>query len=318
MSCPGVAGLAALVQEYYLDFDPETGIRTSSQNLKGPLKDGNGPSAALVKATLINCARSLEGTYLYPPGQGESGFEKVLDAENPKHVEGWGFPSLAHTLNFEFEDPPPQDPRWPRKSLLVFDRYALSSGDEPHEFSIDVAAGGFVKATLVYTDPPGPVRAAFDTDPVLMNDLDLKAKCPSSGCSTTLDESTWSSVSRADNVEQIPVGTNNPAQFEAAERIILEVSAHEVTTGPQPYALVVSGRGLTLIDEESTQPNWVPDWRSAAIVPGTFLLHNGFVRAGLGLASLFAVSVLLSFIWPVVQWLRKGPAENDSETIEIA
>lgn len=50
MSAPVIAGAATLVRQYYNDFNPLTGQR----NVKaGPLGDLYGPSAALLKATLL-------------------------------------------------------------------------------------------------------------------------------------------------------------------------------------------------------------------------------------------------------------------------
>lgn len=50
MSAPVIAGAALLVRQYYMEFNPVTGIKDMKNS---PLADGLGPSAALLKATLV-------------------------------------------------------------------------------------------------------------------------------------------------------------------------------------------------------------------------------------------------------------------------
>ena len=76
MSTPLTAGAAALARQYLME-------RRGFTN----------PCAALVKATLINGARSLT------PGQyGTGAFREVPPAPRPNNVEGWGQVNLAESL----------------------------------------------------------------------------------------------------------------------------------------------------------------------------------------------------------------------------
>lgn len=51
MAAPVIAGSALLVRQYYFEYNPMTGMKEAKQ---GPLSDELGPSAALIKATLIS------------------------------------------------------------------------------------------------------------------------------------------------------------------------------------------------------------------------------------------------------------------------
>ncbi len=66
MSAPLTAGAAALVREYYTDIE---GLAS--------------PSAALIKATLLNGAEDMN------PGQYGTGAGREM-AKAPNNVEGWG------------------------------------------------------------------------------------------------------------------------------------------------------------------------------------------------------------------------------------
>lgn len=314
MSCPGIAGLAALVRQYFREIDPHSGTRNISNS---PLRDRRGPSAALVKATLINSARTLTGVYSFRPGIGKPlQMEYVQNAPNPRHVEGFGLPALNNTLLFDTSLKSTSDDT-SRKSLWIMDRYAFVDGSESHVFTLRVVAKASLKCTLVYTDPPGPLTPAFDRQPVLVNDLDLEIEfeclvkdgyntsIPDATSNTRVrcpeklqDNGTWTSASRVDNVEQVPTLTNEPWTF--AESVIakVRVKAQKISIGPQPYALVISGFGISrAIDGEWAAPNWSPDWTATANIPQSLhvaqrkVLTGGLAAAGV-LAGLFALTIV--------------------------
>lgn len=329
MACPGIAGLAALVRQYYREINPHSGKRSISE---GPLADGRGPSAALVKATLINSCRSLPGVYSYRPDIGRPlEMQYIQEAENPRHVEGFGLPSLNNTLLFQ-SDRVASDSR--SKSLFVMDRYALTDGDAPHVFTFNIASGGTLKCTLVYTDPPGPVSPAFNRQPVLVNNLDLEAefRCSSGEYENAtvqsllhgtencpedyFKNSTWTSASNVDNVEQIPSMTNEPFHFGQAARARLVVKAQNIEMGPQPYALVVSGFGITEApDGEWTSPNWIPDWTAMASRPQSFKsLQNQVLTGGLTAAGvLFGLFILTILVGCVTSAKKRRRAREEQE-----
>lgn len=236
MSCPGIAGLAVLVRHYYFDYDPISGSRDTT---RGPLSDGKGPSAALIKATIISSCRSLDNPSL-----------SALP-ETRKFFEGFGRPNLDNVLNFEDNN----------LSLFPFDRHQLES-NETHEFVFRVKQGGAVKATLVWTDPPGPVAVRGDSTSALVNDLDLIWSC-STGTNATCPFVSQSSSSRLDNVEQVPVGSDLVV-FPDEATLAIAVRGVDVSMGPQPYSLVVSGIGLELLD--SPEQNWIPPWTDRSVL----------------------------------------------------
>lgn len=136
MATPLVAGTATLVREFYTDLEAIT------------------PSAALIKATLLNGASDIT------PGQYGTGSTREIPAPpRPNNVEGWGrvdleaslFPTPPRTLKYQDETP------------------GLSTG-ETHIYTFDVDNGTVpLRASLVWTDyPASPVAGGG-----LVNDLDL-------------------------------------------------------------------------------------------------------------------------------------------------
>ena len=158
MATPLVAGCAALVREYLAE---ERQLTT--------------PSAALVKAMLINGALDVTGQYV-PSETGGI----------PNNSEGFGRVDMAATLSDSVH--------------LRDEGTALDTGDE-ETTTFTVGGGAALKVTLVWTDRPGPT---------LQNDLDLIVRTADgqerhgnvSPSSTAFD--------RDNNVEQV-VWENLPA-----------------------------------------------------------------------------------------------------------
>jgi hypothetical protein len=190
MATPIVAGCAAIVRQYY---------RT---------RHGLNPTAALVKATLINGATDLIGQYM--PSEA-AGF--------PNNTEGFGRIDMVNTVG-----PHPSG----RKIWFWDEHIALDTGDE-ERFAIDIAEeGAALKATLVWTDPPSEA---------LQNDLDLIIRTADGqerhgNISPQAEE-----FDRVNNVEQI-VWENLPEG-----RLEIIVHAHRITLFPQSFALVIRSDG---------------------------------------------------------------------------
>ncbi len=121
MATPLVAGCTALVREYIIE---ERQIAT--------------PSAALIKAMLVNGAQDIAGQYV-PSETGGI----------PNNSEGFGRVDMAATLNASVQ--------------LQDEATELDTGDE-ETITVAVNSGASLKVTLVWTDRPGPT---------LQNDLDL-------------------------------------------------------------------------------------------------------------------------------------------------
>ncbi len=136
MSAPVVTGAAALVRQYYTD------------------RCGISPSAALVKATLINGARDIS------PGQyGTGATQEIPDPPRPNNVEGWGIVDLGSTV---FSSAP-----------LDFYYFDVSEGaytGSVQDYAVTLSPSIYpFFATLVWMDHPGSTPAAGP----LVNDLDL-------------------------------------------------------------------------------------------------------------------------------------------------
>lgn len=142
MAAPLVTGAAALVRQYYSD---QMGVTD--------------PSAALVKATLINGAKDIS------PGQyGTGQYQEIPDLPRPNNVEGWGRVDLNSTIfgnsssDFYYYDVAP----------------GLTTGTS-NQYSVPVSPSlNPLSITLTWTDSPGstPAKGA------LVNDLDLSVTGP--------------------------------------------------------------------------------------------------------------------------------------------
>lgn len=166
------------------------------------------PSAALVKALLAHGARPMA------PGQyGTNTFQEVPDAI-PNPVAGWGHVNIENTLF-------PDDAKW----FHVDDTNGLAtpSSFEDHVF---FAETGTVRATLNYTDFPATTGGGLK----LVNDLDLSLIGPGGIVAEQVG-----GPDRINNSEQIRYAVASAGVYTA------RVTAFNIPSGPQPYALIVSG-----------------------------------------------------------------------------
>ncbi|MBN1261121.1 MAG: S8 family serine peptidase [Anaerolineae bacterium] len=191
MATPLTAGGVALVRQFYTDIEGIT------------------PSAALIKATLINGAVDLY------PGQYADPLEQ--NPRLPNYVQGWGRVDIGNATDGShvYED--------------VTDGAGLTtsaSDSYPHT----ICTTDHFKVTLVWTDYPGSS---------LVNDLDLTVTAPdgtttyygnvfSNGWSTT-----GGSPDRVNNVESVYIDAPAPGEW------TISISGYNVPQGPQGYALVV-------------------------------------------------------------------------------
>lgn len=224
MSTPLVAGACVLTREYYI-------------------KKGMSPSAALIKATIIN------GAFDMSPGQYTSPQEIP---PRPNSVEGWGRLDLRNSII-------PASP----KIIYPYDvSTGLSTGGLSTSHIYNVSSASPLRITLAWTDYPASSGASI----ALVNDLDLRITAPSGAIyngNGTID--------RRNNVEGVDFSTNP-----AVGMYTITVTGYNVSHGPQPYALVVSGAVLP------GQPNNTPTATAAkALQDGSsVLLHGKIVSAG--------------------------------------
>jgi serine protease AprX len=194
MACPLVAGCAALIRQYFVDD------RNTS------------PSAALLKATLVNGARWLTGA------------DSVADRNAPPNFhQGFGGVSLTTTI------PHAQRPDLRLEFIDCWQAPNLQLGEtgERQRFHLDVQAGTPLRLCMAYTDLPG--RS-------LQNDVSLMVQDPTGkkiAGNTGLPTMTNSDVDN--NVEVIRVDNPTPGRW------LIQVFARNLLRPPQDYALVATG-----------------------------------------------------------------------------
>ena len=184
MATPLVAGCAAVVRQFLLT------------------KQQHSPSAALVKAMLINGARPIHGQYAPPEV-----------SALPDNSQGYGRVDLAATIG-----------PYPQGASVVFNEEAIAlDTGESEDTQQAVAAGETLKVTLVWTDPPGDS---------LQNDLDLIVTAPDGRELHGNVTPGATGFDRSNNVEQVVVVNSTAGAATIKVRAFRNVS-------PQTYALVV-------------------------------------------------------------------------------
>ena len=138
MAIPHVAGATALVREWYADHGYSA------------------PSAALVKATLINGAVDMAGQYTTGgDGDGNGAAEHI-----PNEHEGWGRLDMIGTVGDQ------------RERLYWDELIALTQASTDSHYVWLSDSTEPLRASLVWTDPPGSVAATV----ALQNNLNLRVR----------------------------------------------------------------------------------------------------------------------------------------------
>lgn len=185
MATPLVAGCSAIVREYFQK------------------EHYHQPSAALVKAMIINGAKDMVGQYV-PSEAGEI----------PNYAEGYGRVDLAATVG----------PRGENERITFKDEAtALETGEE-EKIEVEIAEyDSRLKVTLVWTDYPGEA---------LQNDLDLMVKIADGQERHGNMPATSAEFDRKNNVEQV-LWEDIPAG-----KVEIVVRANRIVQ-EQSYAIVV-------------------------------------------------------------------------------
>ncbi len=224
MATPLSAGAAALVRRFY--------VREESHS----------PTAALVKATLINGATDIDGQYSDPYNDA---------GPIPNNDEGWGMINIMNSLY----------PTSPREVKYEDITSGFTASSQTDSYIYNLKSDEPLKITLVWNDYEGTLSSGG-----LVNDLDLKVTTP--GGSTYYYGNDfangWSDTShtydRTNNVECVYI------QTPATGKYTVEVNSYNIgNLGMMPdqeYALVVSGHfgadndvGVEQLDVNSTQEN---------------------------------------------------------------
>lgn len=204
MSAPLIAGCAALVRQFY-------------ENTRN-----HPPSAALVKATLINGTRWLSGVDSIAPSPGTPNFHQGFGCVNM--ATSVPNPTNAN-LRLEFVD------SW-KKGTLQF-----TTTGQRFRFQFSLAAPSPVLSICIaYTDLPA--RA-------LQNNLNLFVQKPDN--------------TKVVGNAQLPMSLNIPdpdnnvevvrLQNAAAGTYIIQISATNLLRGPQDFAMVVTGENLSSLTQ---------------------------------------------------------------------
>ncbi len=253
MATPIAAGGAALVRQYFRDGYYPTGRPESRDSIESP-------SAALLKAAIINGAAPMDPRVSYYIDH-----ESYLASNVPSYIQGFGRMRLETTLYFDDDDMAnttyttrsPEAARTHRGSLFVTEEPAGLSDEQESIYCLraeaPVGGGGVegytIKATLVWTDPPASAASGRK----LVNNLDLLvedvsgsrafvgnhpratgAMGPGGASPRMYDE--------VNNVEQVAYTLHVPGG--SSKLVALRVRGTRVPKGPQPFAVVVSARGI--------------------------------------------------------------------------
>ena len=225
MAAPVVSGMLALMQEFF------------QQKLPAGLRLTNSP--ALMKALIINGARSVNGRY-------------DLQVQKELNIQGWGLANLTNSIPMGLKDG-----KMTNSPVQFVDQSAtnaLATG-ETRSWRLSISPEALenpLRITLVWTDPPGNPNAAIK----LVNDLDLIVTNRENGQvffgNDIRSESDWNLPSTTEmpgtndvvnNVENVflsqAMGTNiDVAVF--ARRVNVNAVTQQTNRVAQDFALVVS------------------------------------------------------------------------------
>jgi hypothetical protein len=174
------------------------------------------PSAAAIKATLLNTAHDIA------PGQYGVGPQQEVPSERPNSVAGWGRVDLGFIGAADQR-------QWidDHTNGLSTGQAVRYSSSPAYPLSVN-RRDQPLRVMLVWTDPPASLTAAKQ----LVNDLDLLVTAPDG-------QQFWgNSVAggdRTNNVEGVVIANPQLGQY------TIEVRAHNVPIGAQPFAVAVGG-----------------------------------------------------------------------------
>ncbi|MBZ0153352.1 MAG: S8 family serine peptidase [Planctomycetes bacterium] len=205
MACPAATAATALIRQYFMDGFYPSGVANPA--------DARTPTAALLKAVLINSGQDMTGVSGYP-----------------SNGEGWGHIVLDDALHFSGDG----GRLW---AVDVAKADGLATG-QSRTMVVEVNGGSLpLEITMAFTDYPGTINAF---NPVI-NDLDLRVTAPdgtvyrgnhfSGGWSVA----NGATVDAINNVERVAV------QAPVAGTWTIEVIGTLVPQGPQGFAVAANG-----------------------------------------------------------------------------
>jgi hypothetical protein len=224
-AAPVAVGAAALVRQYFTDGFYPTGAKNDAHKME--------PTAALLKAMLINSAASMTGT------DNTGGPITPI----PSNEQGWGRVRLDQSLVFADGT---------RKLMIDDHRATWAAGaTTPVTYTVKgVTAGQALKVTLVWTDFPGVPDSPPEAQPSidnpdswsaaqLVNDLDLTVKGPMDTYLGNVFMGGFSATAgtpdRRNNVEQVLLEAPTAGDY------TITVTPHSIVQDGQDFALAVTG-----------------------------------------------------------------------------
>ena len=212
MAAPAVSGTAALVRQYFEEGYYPGGTKGSGPEFM--------PSAALVKAVLMNGAQDLAGVDNPPIFEGETASLPYDDAQ------GFGRVSLIDSLFLKDKL---------NVRVKVWDREVIANGGlQTFGVTIDTAgcdSSSELRATLVWSERGSSVGC----ERCLLNDLDLFI-IPSADPSTVYYPNGLDRRDSLNNAERVII-----PDADDGEKFTIFVEAHNLMLVSQKYSMVVTG-----------------------------------------------------------------------------
>jgi len=206
MACPGVAGAALLVRQYFVDGFSPSGTRVP--------EDGFEPSGALVKAIILNSGRVMLGR-----DNGGSG-QSVYPSTEFDESQGFGLISLVDGLYIKDKS---------KGQVRVWDREPLTSGQVwQKSFTLGTCEAAHTSITLTYFDKENSSTSCY---PCLVNRLDLTVE--KDGVTYYPNGRTGADVVNNSQRVRLP--------HAAKDVLTVKVRAANLATADQKFALVISG-----------------------------------------------------------------------------
>ena len=237
MSAPVLTGLSTLVRQYFYDgYGPTSGKGFAGGSPSNARR--HNPSAALVKAALVNGAERMRGWYT-----GDDGNVRAADGQWPSAGQGFGRVNLDNSLYFS------NDPtnNW-YQDVWRGDAQAFGAGvGASRSYPIQVQAGAPLDITLAWTDAPNLLPGGT---PALVNNLNLTVTGP--GSSTRVGNNMNSRANPGVGVAETMVGQAAADALNPTERVrianptagtyTVTVTGASILQGQQGFALAASGR----------------------------------------------------------------------------
>ncbi len=195
MACPAAAGLTALIRQYYTEGWYPTGTKTPA--------NGFTPSAALLRASLVNSAQNMTG----------------VSSPIPSNPQGWGRILLDNVMYWQGET---------RKLFVVDDDGFPTGSTASKQWQFNVTSNSVpFKVTVAWTDYPSTPAAS----PHINNDIDLDMSRIPKHIAIIM----YGSADRRNTLEQVLRLTPTTGLY------TVTVKAYNIPNGTQPFALVVTG-----------------------------------------------------------------------------